>query len=742
MAQSTHHAPAPTRNWLAACWLVNLHRMDPRRAPILPGGERGAAGFGINAAAGNATSATEPTAAGSEPSNTGSTESRASGIVVVTADSCSRSSAQIGVRTARPALARDEADEDDMHLRLWQPPASIIAVHRELFMLRRSGTFESQPMSIVWDDDNLPRCAHSEDEDRVSGFRLLVCNLSMAGDAAVLTAERVGLVVTILDNQVAPGEALAPPVTASIAGTTQTGAGFVSDLDELRERVARVPTVRQHVCFDLGDCDDARGAMLSVFQRAGVAIDACRQRGETAVVHCRAGVSRSPAVALSWMERRGVPLEEAIAHMLLVRPQVQPNYGFFASLLRWAETHDEDVAVAELRTGESHATRQRLQPPTTTTPTGCVRQADGPTPDGVAAGTGACGIAIPASSVRCPPPAIAIAPAQQRPGPHGAVAASDALGTEGAVALVGSGADGRSGFGGAASTGPQVLSDDAALLSPLSTLDSVASSGGGGPDRASGFAAGKQLPCADARERCEPAGAGGRGDEEEDELSLSASALGGALASALAAANAVRGATEGARSAGSDGAAGGIPPRRHGAPPAASRTAAGPGSAGAPPARTHTVERPSSASVPAWLRYSDAAADRMAQAIARRIGMAVGTPPGSAWIGSARTSASMCSGAGSPFSPDGRTAPAGALSLRGLGGGVAVSRGSRQRPPRPSVDSATSFEADGDGSWAGGGVGGSGGDATPDSAASTPKKPHRRRLLGPGGRELSLNVDS
>lgn len=119
----------------------------------------------------------------------------------------------------------------------------------------------------------------------------------------------------------------------------------------LRRAIADCPSVTHHLCFDLRDCDDARGAMLQVFRVACDAIDRCRHRGETALVHCRAGVSRSPAVVVAWMLRQGLLFEDAVSRVRGARPQVLPNYGFWASLLRWAEATEATAAGTAACTG-------------------------------------------------------------------------------------------------------------------------------------------------------------------------------------------------------------------------------------------------------------------------------------------------------------------------------------------------------------------------------------------------------
>jgi hypothetical protein len=252
-------------------------------------------------------------------------------------------------------------------LQIWRPPASVVVLHRELFFLRPLGVpFESKAASCVWDDKDPPSgcsCAGSPD----SSFRLLISTLQQAGDAAFLEEQGVQIVISVLDDEEAPGELLAAPVEASVvrgasssssSSAAECGSadvtermGFESDLTTLRGRVQACGTVREHLCFDLRDTDDARGAMLRVFHEACKAIDRQRRSHSGAVlVHCRAGVSRSPSVVLAWLVRMGLLLEDAVALVRRARPQAMPNYGFFASLLRWSDVYSLSPNVHPLLT--------------------------------------------------------------------------------------------------------------------------------------------------------------------------------------------------------------------------------------------------------------------------------------------------------------------------------------------------------------------------------------------------------
>jgi atypical dual specificity phosphatase len=51
------------------------------------------------------------------------------------------------------------------------------------------------------------------------------------------------------------------------------------------------------------------------------------------LVHCSAGISRSPMVVAAYlMKRKGMALKAALAQIIRVRPQVSPNAGFLQQL--------------------------------------------------------------------------------------------------------------------------------------------------------------------------------------------------------------------------------------------------------------------------------------------------------------------------------------------------------------------------------------------------------------------------
>jgi atypical dual specificity phosphatase len=71
--------------------------------------------------------------------------------------------------------------------------------------------------------------------------------------------------------------------------------------------------------------------------------DAVRRRGRV-LVHCQAGISRSPTVVAAYLvAERGLRLDEAFAQVRRARPMARPNPGF------WAILEDLDRACAAAR---------------------------------------------------------------------------------------------------------------------------------------------------------------------------------------------------------------------------------------------------------------------------------------------------------------------------------------------------------------------------------------------------------
>lgn len=59
-------------------------------------------------------------------------------------------------------------------------------------------------------------------------------------------------------------------------------------------------------------------------------------RGGRVLVHCVAGVSRSPALVLAYLVRHcGMALREAFLHVRAARPSARPNSGFFSQLIEF-----------------------------------------------------------------------------------------------------------------------------------------------------------------------------------------------------------------------------------------------------------------------------------------------------------------------------------------------------------------------------------------------------------------------
>jgi atypical dual specificity phosphatase len=82
--------------------------------------------------------------------------------------------------------------------------------------------------------------------------------------------------------------------------------------------------------------DLVSASVVDVIKNAEDIIDAAlnpRNGSGKILVHCSAGISRSPTVVVGYlMKRRGMRLVEALGLVIRARPQVSPNHGFLLQL--------------------------------------------------------------------------------------------------------------------------------------------------------------------------------------------------------------------------------------------------------------------------------------------------------------------------------------------------------------------------------------------------------------------------
>uniref|UniRef100_A0A4W3K4M6 protein-tyrosine-phosphatase n=3 Tax=Callorhinchus milii TaxID=7868 RepID=A0A4W3K4M6_CALMI len=82
--------------------------------------------------------------------------------------------------------------------------------------------------------------------------------------------------------------------------------------------------------------DNATADISSCFQEAIDFIDNVRQEGGKVLVHCEAGISRSPTICLAYLMRsKQLRLEEAFDYIKQRRAAISPNFGFMDQLLQY-----------------------------------------------------------------------------------------------------------------------------------------------------------------------------------------------------------------------------------------------------------------------------------------------------------------------------------------------------------------------------------------------------------------------
>jgi len=86
--------------------------------------------------------------------------------------------------------------------------------------------------------------------------------------------------------------------------------------------------------LDLIDCDQED--IYSKFEESYQFINEARKANKNVLVHCRAGKSRSPAIAISYlMKAKNMRLKDAYDFVLEKRYFVRPNNGFVDQLMKY-----------------------------------------------------------------------------------------------------------------------------------------------------------------------------------------------------------------------------------------------------------------------------------------------------------------------------------------------------------------------------------------------------------------------
>lgn len=92
--------------------------------------------------------------------------------------------------------------------------------------------------------------------------------------------------------------------------------------------------------FPIQDTENTR--IVNYFDECFDFIDEAIRMGGCALVHCRAGISRSVTVVVAYlMKRYGMNLYQALSHVRCKRPQANPNPGFILQLKDFEQSLNE-----------------------------------------------------------------------------------------------------------------------------------------------------------------------------------------------------------------------------------------------------------------------------------------------------------------------------------------------------------------------------------------------------------------
>lgn len=167
--------------------------------------------------------------------------------------------------------------------------------------------------------------------ENVPAFSFVTDRLAV-GDATSRATPGWCAVVSVLGNRGRPGDEWlgAPPVPG---GVEITGADVFEKLRILKEHPDRIPVL----CQDLADGEPGTDRLMLAATCGFVA-----RRGRV-LVHCGAGLSRSPAVCAAYLRRyAGMSAGQALGLLARRRPGADPWDGYLKEIDAWIGSLDEE----------------------------------------------------------------------------------------------------------------------------------------------------------------------------------------------------------------------------------------------------------------------------------------------------------------------------------------------------------------------------------------------------------------
>mmetsp|Transcript_17472 Transcript_17472/g.24248 ORF Transcript_17472/g.24248 Transcript_17472/m.24248 type:complete len:253 (+) Transcript_17472:32-790(+) len=92
--------------------------------------------------------------------------------------------------------------------------------------------------------------------------------------------------------------------------------------------------------------DNSSAPINKYFEQAFDLIEQSLTNGQAVLVHCEAGLSRSPTIVLSYlMKKQKVNLRKAFYYLKNRRPIVEPNFGFINKLFQYEQTLELEPSI-------------------------------------------------------------------------------------------------------------------------------------------------------------------------------------------------------------------------------------------------------------------------------------------------------------------------------------------------------------------------------------------------------------
>lgn len=167
--------------------------------------------------------------------------------------------------------------------------------------------------------------------------------------------------IRIRTNAVPPPTA-STPINQVTSNSIDRSCLTATPVSATRDENKGVKQIRWIQCKCINIADSSEQILSKFFDEAHQFIDEARRRKCNILVHCQAGISRSPTIAIAYLMRvNSLPLQDAYNLVKQCRPQTDPNLSFMGQLMIYEKSLESACSSSAKAAQQTNKQQQQQQ---------------------------------------------------------------------------------------------------------------------------------------------------------------------------------------------------------------------------------------------------------------------------------------------------------------------------------------------------------------------------------------------